>query len=91
MAALPLMPGGGSVVGLNFDATVAWPKYDWMGVAKAAFESTSRYLARDLGDRGIRGQPGRRRPDPDDGRQEHPRLRGVRGGLGRAGARSAGT
>ncbi len=48
------MPGGGSVVGLDFDATVAWPKYDWMGVAKAAFESTARYLARDLGDRGIR-------------------------------------
>jgi enoyl-[acyl-carrier protein] reductase I len=41
--------GGGSVVGLDFDATVAWPGYDWMGVAKAALESTSRYLARDLG------------------------------------------
>jgi len=54
VAALPLMPSGGSVVGLDFDATVAWPKYDWMGVAKAAFESTARYLARDLGDRGIR-------------------------------------
>jgi enoyl-[acyl-carrier protein] reductase I len=54
MAALPLMPGRGSVVGLDFDATVAWPKYDWMGVAKAAFESTARYLARDLGPRGIR-------------------------------------
>jgi meromycolic acid enoyl-[acyl-carrier-protein] reductase len=49
VAAQPLMPGGGSVVGLTFDATVAWPKYDWMGVAKAAFESTARYLARDLG------------------------------------------
>ncbi|HET6874140.1 MAG TPA: enoyl-ACP reductase FabI, partial [Acidimicrobiales bacterium] len=47
----PLMQaaGGGSVVGLDFDATVAWPGYDWMGVAKAALESTSRYLARDLG------------------------------------------
>ncbi|WP_031079842.1 enoyl-ACP reductase FabI [Streptomyces sp. NRRL WC-3549] len=54
-ACLPLMEGrGGSVVGLTFDATVAWPHYDWMGVAKAALESTSRYLARDLGDRGIR-------------------------------------
>jgi enoyl-[acyl-carrier protein] reductase I len=41
--------GGGSIVGLDFDATVAWPGYDWMGVAKAALESTSRYLARDLG------------------------------------------
>ncbi len=54
MACLPMMSSGSSVVGLTFDATVAWPKYDWMGVAKAAFESTSRYLARDLGDQGIR-------------------------------------
>ncbi|HEY1620614.1 MAG TPA: enoyl-ACP reductase FabI [Streptosporangiaceae bacterium] len=54
MALLPLMTGGGSVVGLDFDATVAWPAYDWMGVAKAALESTTRYLARDLGGRGIR-------------------------------------
>jgi enoyl-[acyl-carrier protein] reductase I len=46
--------GGGSVVGLDFDATVAWPGYDWMGVAKAALESTSRYLARDLGGDRIR-------------------------------------
>ena len=53
-AALPLMGGGGSVVGLDFDAAVAWPKYDWMGVAKAALESTSRYLARDLGPHGVR-------------------------------------
>jgi enoyl-[acyl-carrier protein] reductase I len=50
----PLMTGGGSIVGLDFDATVAWPSYDWMGVAKAALESTSRYLARELGPRGIR-------------------------------------
>ena len=49
-----LMRPGSSVVGLDFDARVAWPAYDWMGVAKAALESTSRYLARDLGDRGIR-------------------------------------
>ena len=53
-AALPLMDAGGSVVGLTFDARFAWPVYDWMGVAKAAFESTNRYLARDLGPRGIR-------------------------------------
>ena len=46
--------GGGSVVGLDFDASVAWPVYDWMGVAKAALESVARYLARDLGPRGIR-------------------------------------
>jgi len=54
MACLPLMKGGGSVVGLDFDATKAWPVYDWMGVAKAGLESTSRYLARYLGDQGIR-------------------------------------
>ncbi|WP_148572284.1 enoyl-ACP reductase FabI [Nocardioides caldifontis] len=53
-ACLPLMGEGGSVVGMTFDATVAWPAYDWMGVAKAGLESTSRYLARDLGPRGIR-------------------------------------
>ncbi len=46
--------GGASVVGLDFDATVAWPVYDWMGVAKAALESLARYLARDLGPKGIR-------------------------------------
>ncbi len=50
VATLPLMKSkGGSIVGLDFDATQAWPAYDWMGVAKAALESTSRYLARDLG------------------------------------------
>jgi enoyl-[acyl-carrier protein] reductase I len=50
----PLMGSGSSLVGLDFDATVAWPAYDWMGVAKAALESTARYLARELGGRGIR-------------------------------------
>ena len=54
VAALPLMDGGGAVVGLDFDASVAWPAYDWMGVAKAGLESCARYLARDLGPRGIR-------------------------------------
>ncbi len=54
VAARPLLGPGSSIVGLDFDATVAWPKYDWMGVAKAAFESTARYLARDLGPDGIR-------------------------------------
>ena len=54
-ACLPLMrDGGGSIVGLDFDATVAWPVYDWMGVSKAALESVSRYLARDLGEHGVR-------------------------------------
>jgi len=52
--AVPLMSDGGSIVGLDFDASVAWPVYDWMGVAKAAFESTCRYLARYLGDQNIR-------------------------------------
>ena len=50
----PLMEGGGSVVGLDFDASVAWPSYDWMGVSKAALEAVNRYLARELGPRGIR-------------------------------------
>lgn len=54
VAAAPLMGDGGSIVGLDFDASVAWPVYDWMGVAKAGLESTARYLARDLGPRGIR-------------------------------------
>jgi enoyl-[acyl-carrier protein] reductase I len=53
-ALAPLMQGGGSIVGLDFDASVAWPIYDWMGVAKAALESVCRYLARDLGPAGIR-------------------------------------
>jgi len=58
-ACMPLLEvagkdGGASVVGLDFDATVAWPVYDWMGVAKAALESLSRYLAKELGPRGIR-------------------------------------
>ncbi|WP_432987617.1 enoyl-ACP reductase FabI [Dactylosporangium sp. CA-233914] len=54
VACLPLMSNGGSIVGLDFDASKAWPVYDWMGVAKAGLESTSRYLARELGPRGIR-------------------------------------
>jgi enoyl ACP reductase len=53
-ACLPLMDGGGAVVGLDFDASQAWPVYDWMGVAKAGLESCARYLARDLGPKGIR-------------------------------------
>jgi meromycolic acid enoyl-[acyl-carrier protein] reductase len=53
-ALVPVMERGGSLVGLDFDATVAWPIYDWMGVAKAALESVNRYLARDLGPSGIR-------------------------------------
>lgn len=50
----PLMTTGGSFVGLDFDNTVAWPAYNWMGVAKSALESVNRYLAKELGPRGIR-------------------------------------
>ncbi len=50
----PLMTGGGALVALDFDATVAWPAYDRMGVAKAALEATGRYLARDLGPQAVR-------------------------------------
>jgi enoyl-[acyl-carrier protein] reductase I len=53
-ALLPVMTEGSSVVGLDFDARVAWPAYNWMGVSKAALESVTRYLARDLGPRNIR-------------------------------------
>ena len=54
MACKPLLGRGSSLVGMDFDNTVAWPGYDWMGVAKAALEATTRYLARDLGPEGIR-------------------------------------
>ncbi|RRO20488.1 enoyl-[acyl-carrier-protein] reductase FabI [Saccharopolyspora rhizosphaerae] len=53
-ATLPLLSEGSSIVGMDFDARVAWPAYNWMGVAKAALESTSRYLARELGPKGVR-------------------------------------
>jgi len=55
VACRPLLSSGAGILGLDFDnSRVAWPVYDWMGVAKAAFESTARYLARDLGPDGIR-------------------------------------
>ncbi|MCA2222219.1 enoyl-ACP reductase FabI [Nonomuraea aurantiaca] len=54
VACLPLMKEGGAVVGLDFDASKAWPVYDWMGVAKAGLESCNRYLARDLAKQNIR-------------------------------------
>lgn len=54
LAPLLAEAGGGAMVGLTFDATVAWPSYDWMGVAKAGLESANRYLARDLGGQGTR-------------------------------------
>ncbi len=54
VAARPVLAPSSSIVGLTFDGSLAWPVYDWMGVAKAAFESTARYLARDLGAHGVR-------------------------------------
>ena len=51
---VPLMTSGGTIVGLDFDNTVAWPAYNWMGVAKSALESTNRYLAKALGPKNIR-------------------------------------
>ncbi|HRE01386.1 MAG TPA: enoyl-ACP reductase FabI [Ilumatobacteraceae bacterium] len=53
-AFVPLMTAGGSFVGLDFDNSVAWPAYNWMGVAKSALESVNRYLAKELGPKGIR-------------------------------------
>jgi enoyl-[acyl-carrier protein] reductase I len=55
-ALLPMLgrDGGGSLVGLDFDASVAWPIYDWMGVSKAALEAVTRYVARDAGSQGVR-------------------------------------
>lgn len=53
-AFVPLMTNGGSLVGLDFDNTVAWPAYNWMGVAKSALESVNRYLAKELGAKGVR-------------------------------------
>jgi enoyl-[acyl-carrier protein] reductase I len=53
-AVLPMLTPGSGIVGLDFDAQVAWPGYDWMGVAKAGLESCARYLARDLGPQKIR-------------------------------------
>ncbi|MDN5585663.1 MAG: enoyl-ACP reductase FabI [Brevibacterium sp.] len=54
VAAQPALNKGAGVVGLTFDATISWPVYDWMGVAKAAFESTARYLAKYVGEHGVR-------------------------------------
>jgi meromycolic acid enoyl-[acyl-carrier-protein] reductase len=72
-------PGGGSLVGLDFDASVAWPAYDWMGVSKAALEAASRYLARDLGPHGVRVNL------VYAGRRGNTRLQPARGPVGRPG------
>ena len=53
-AFVPLMGQGGAFVGLDFDNRQAWPAYNWMGVAKSALQSVSRYLAKELGPQGIR-------------------------------------
>ena len=53
-ALMPLMPGGGGIVALDFDAPVLWPAYDWMAVAKAGLRSIAHYLARETGSRGVR-------------------------------------
>ena len=86
VACLPLMDEGGSIVGMTFDASVAWPGYDWMGFAKGALESCNRYLARDLGARGHPLQPGQRRTAQDPCGQGDSRLRPVRGRVGQAGS-----
>ena len=86
MAALPLMGGGGSVVGLDFDASVAWPGYDWMGVAKAGLESCARYLARDLGEKGVRVNLVAAGPLRTMAAKSIPGLRPVRGRVGHPGA-----
>ena len=81
---------GASVVGMDFDASVAWPVYDWMGVAKAALEATSRYLARDLGPARRAREPRQRRADRHDRRARHPGLLAARRRVGEAGAARVG-
>ena len=82
---------GASVVGLDFDATVAWPAYDWMGVSKAALESLARATWPATSARADPGQPGGGRTGQDDGGQVDPRLHRLRGHVGRAGPARAGT
>ncbi len=82
---------GGSIVGLDFDASVAWPAYDWMGVSKAALESVSRYLARDLGPGGVRVNLISAGPLAHRRGARHPRLLRSRAEAGARRRRSAGT
>ena len=74
MAVLPLMKDGGSIVGLDFDASVAWPGYDWMGVAKAGAGVVRALPGPGPGPGEGPGQPGLGRPAAHDGGQEHPRF-----------------
>ena len=89
-ALLPLLERaeapGGAIVGLDFDAQVAWPAYDWAGVSKAALESVNRYLARDLGPRGVRVEPRRGGPAEHGRGEQHRRLRRARRDVAAPGA-----
>ena len=88
----PLMDRGGSaLVGLDFDATVAWPIYDWMGVAKAALESVVALPGARPRARGDPRQPRVGRPAGDGRRAGHPRLRAARRRCGAGRRRWAGT
>jgi enoyl-[acyl-carrier protein] reductase I len=87
MAALPLMGPGGAIVGMDFDASRAWPGYDWMGVAKAGLESCARYLVRAAQDHGRAQYPGLRELRRDVGRPSAARLGSVRSGTVRPGLR----
>jgi enoyl-[acyl-carrier protein] reductase I len=54
-AAAPLMPDGGSIIGMSYyGAEKVVPHYNVMGVAKASLEASTRYLAYDLGPKKIR-------------------------------------
>ena len=90
---LPLFTaaGGGAVVALDFDNTVAWPGYDWMGVAKSALESTARYLARDLGPHHVRVNLVAAGPVRTIARARHTRASTGSRASGTSGRRSGGT
>ena len=90
-ACLPLMGRAAAIVGLTFDATKAWPVYDWMGVAKAGLESASRYLALHLGKQGIRSNLVVGRPAAHHGGQVDPRASSSSRRPGPSARRSAGT
>ena len=91
MACKPLLAEPASVVGLTFDATVSWPVYDWMGVSKAALESTSRYLARYLGPHGDSRQSGRGGSAGNTGQEGDQWRRCLQRGLGPAGSAGLGS
>ena len=90
-ACLPLMTEGGSVVGMTFDATVAWPAYDWMGVAKAGLESTLALPRARPRPAGRAGQPGLGRAAEDARREGDPRASRTSSRCGATARRWAGT